>query len=384
MEKHTVEQVVRKGAADLERGDVGAARAAFQSALDAGFLSEQLLLLLAHSCSLLEDFPAQEAALDRLLAVQPSSLRALIMKGDCRARIDDRRGATAFYKRAQGLVESGQQVSATMQAELARVGQQLKVFERDYQDHLSSHLASSLGEGEGSARFLQSLEILAGRKQIYLQQPSAYYFPELPQRQFYNPTEFSWGPEVERATADIKEELAGLFASKQELFSPYLTSTGARPRVDFHGLADNPDWSTFYLIKDGAPVDENVKLCPRTYEAIQKVPLPQITTRAPAVFFSRLRPGARIPAHTGMLNTRLICHLPLVVPDRCGFRVGNETKEWHEGELLIFDDTIEHEAWNESDQDRIVLIFDIWRPELSLEERRAVTAVFEAVDSYGS
>ena len=66
-----------------------------------------------------------------------------------------------------------------------------------------------------------------------------------------------------------------------------------------------------------------------------------------------------------MLNTRLICHLPLIVPPGCGFRVGNETREWEEGKLLIFDDTIEHEAWNESDQDRVVLIFDIWRPELS-------------------
>ena len=82
------------------------------------------------------------------------------------------------------------------------------------------------------------------------------------------------------------------------------------------------------------------------------------------------------------MNARLICHLPLVVPPGCGFRVGGETREWREGELLIFDDTVEHEAWNEGSSERIILIFDVWRPEIDSEERRAITALFEAVDNY--
>jgi aspartyl/asparaginyl beta-hydroxylase (cupin superfamily) len=77
-----------------------------------------------------------------------------------------------------------------------------------------------------------------------------------------------------------------------------------------------------------------------------------------------------------MHNSRLICHLPLIVPPKCAFRVGNEVREWREGELLIFDDTIEHEAWNDSERDRVVLIFDIWRPELSERERQEVAALF--------
>jgi aspartyl/asparaginyl beta-hydroxylase (cupin superfamily) len=83
-----------------------------------------------------------------------------------------------------------------------------------------------------------------------------------------------------------------------------------------------------------------------------------------------------------MLNARLICHVPLIVPEGCGFRVGNETRRWEVGKALIFDDTIEHEAWNDSKEDRLLLIFDIWRPELSEVERKAVTAMFEAVDAY--
>lgn len=84
-----------------------------------------------------------------------------------------------------------------------------------------------------------------------------------------------------------------------------------------------------------------------------------------------------------MTNTRLIGHLPLIVPPDCGFRVGNDTRQWQEGKAWLFDDSIEHEAWNGSDRPRVVLLFDIWRPELSAEERESVAALFEAVDEFG-
>ena len=121
---------------------------------------------------------------------------------------------------------------------------------------------------------------------------------------------------------------------------------------------------------------------PLTMAAIEAVDLPHISVRAPNILFSKLSAGARIPPHHGMINTRLVCHLPLIVPPGCGFRVGGEMRQWEVGQLLIFDDTIEHEAWNDGDSDRVILIFDAWRPELDAEERRAITALFEAVDSY--
>ena len=83
-----------------------------------------------------------------------------------------------------------------------------------------------------------------------------------------------------------------------------------------------------------------------------------------------------------MLNCRLICHLPLIVPPGCWLRVGNETRHWEEGKLMIFDDSIEHEAKNESDQTRIILLFDIWRPELSEHERTGISAIFDAIDRF--
>ncbi len=102
----------------------------------------------------------------------------------------------------------------------------------------------------------------------------------------------------------------------------------------------------------------------------------------PAAMFSVLRANTRIPPHTGVANVRLVVHLPLVVPPGCGFRVGNETREWKVGEAWVFDDTIEHEAWNDSDEDRVVLIFDIWNPRLSASERSMIAEVMSAMDRF--
>jgi aspartyl/asparaginyl beta-hydroxylase (cupin superfamily) len=177
-------------------------------------------------------------------------------------------------------------------------------------------------------------------------------------------------------------ELKAFQQKTGDRFAPYVVNDPTRPRRDFHGLLDNPEWSTLYIWENGAPVSTVADAFPNTLRTVQEVDLPHITIRAPSVLFSRLSAGARIPAHHGMLNARLICHLPLIVPPGCGFRVGGETREWRPGELLIFDDTVEHEAWNEGTGDRTILIFDIWRPELAQDERLAITRMFEAVDCY--
>ena len=88
--------------------------------------------------------------------------------------------------------------------------------------------------------------------------------------------------------------------------------------------------------------------------------------------FSILDPHTRIPPHHGIINSRLVIHIPLIVPKNCALRVGPETREWEPGTALIFDDTIEHEAWNDSDSLRVVLLGDLWHPELDEYERSAI------------
>ena len=95
----------------------------------------------------------------------------------------------------------------------------------------------------------------------------------------------------------------------------------------------------------------------------------------PTAFFSVLRPRTHLPAHNGVTNSRAIIHLPLIVPEGCRFRVGGETREWRVGEAWAFDDTIEHEAWNDSDEPRVILILDAWNPLLTEAEKAVARAI---------
>jgi aspartyl/asparaginyl beta-hydroxylase (cupin superfamily) len=374
------EQILRAGADALQRGDAAGARSRFEQLVAVGMVNAQVHLLHAHACRLVGDREAEERSLDALLAGDNHNLRALILKGDCRAAAGDGRAASSFYRTASKLAEQMPGLPADLAAEVARAGKASAESDGRYRANLDSYLAANgMGPDAQSARFRESLALLNGEKEIYFQKPSAYYFPGLPQRQFYEREEFAWAGAVEAAADGMRRELAALLAGDAP-FKPYLESRKDRPNYDFHGLLDNPDWSTLYLWENGGPVDSNVARCPETFAAVQQAPLCRITTRAPSILFSLLKGGARIAPHHGMINTRLICHLPLVVPENCGFRVGNETRSWEPGKLLIFDDTIEHEAWNGSAEDRIILIFDVWRPELSEDERRAVTMMFEAID----
>jgi aspartyl/asparaginyl beta-hydroxylase (cupin superfamily) len=112
------------------------------------------------------------------------------------------------------------------------------------------------------------------------------------------------------------------------------------------------------------------------------MPLVNLAGRAPNAFFSLLAPRTRIPPHTGVTNARATVHLPLIVPEGCGFRVGGETRTWVPGTAWAFDDTIEHEAWNDSDQPRLILIFDVWNPYLDEAERDFVREMLAAYDGY--
>ena len=165
-------------------------------------------------------------------------------------------------------------------------------------------------------------------------------------------------------------------------FAPYVTGHANRPRKGQLGMLNNPAWSAYYLWKNRQPVAANVARFPNTMRALRDVPLCHVPQRSPSILFSLLQPGAHIPPHNGLVNTRLICHLPIIVPGPSRFRVGNETREWVEGRAWLFDDTMEHEAWNDSDRARVILLFDVWRPELSAEERRLVSGLFEAIDAY--
>ncbi len=326
-----------------------------------------------------------EADADRRLATQSGDIIATLAKADHRMLAQDFRAAAAFYGAVGRLAGQG---AAIDRAELLRARDAALWLDNRFGEMLRAGLlAAGLNEGQRHPRFQKSLEIMMGRRArgpVYTsfpQMPQSYFYPDLPLVTFADPANYVWRAALEAQTAAIQAEAQTLLAEPAN-FLPYVRQTTARPQGDVHGLLDNADWSTCYLTDQGQPIAERVALAPVTFTAIDsQVPLCRIGTRAPSIMFSLLRPRSRIPAHTGMINTRFVCHLPLVVPPGCGFRVGPETREWHDGQLMVFDDSVEHEAWNDSDKNRLVLIFDVWRPELSDEERRQVQALFAIVDA---
>ena len=315
-------------------------------------------------------------------APRPDDMEALLERGDSYARGGDPRAAMSFYQAALQIARSGRAVDPRRVPDLQRA----QAYIRDQAQRLHDALDHTLETIRADdpierLRLTHALEMLKGTRTIYPQQPNVFYYPYLAQRQFFEREEFAWTSELEAATPAIREELLALVQSDAD-FRPYVEDDPDRPARDFHGLNNDPSWSALYLWKDGRLVEENARRCPKTIAALEKVPLSRIGSRTPAALFSRLEPGAHIPPHSGMLNSRLICHLPLIVPEGCWLRVGNETREVEQGRMLIFDDSIEHEARNRSGETRIILLFDIWRPELGDAERQGISAIFDAIDRF--
>lgn len=370
------------GAEALRRGDAQGAREQFSRALASGRADAPVLLGLARACGALQDEAGKLAAVERLLAAEPRNLLALIMRADLFAAAGDTRSASSFYLMALKSAPPPNQVPAELGRELQRVQQVCAGYAEQYKAYLRERLvARGFDEAKSSPRFTQSFDIVLGRKQIYVQEPKYYYFPALPQIQFYERAAFPWLTALEAATAGIREELLGVL-DEPGAFAPYVTGDANRPHKDQMGMLNNPAWSAYFLMKNGEVVPENAARCPRTLAALRDLPLARVPNRSPSVLFSLLKGGAHIPPHHGLVNTRVICHLPLIVPGHCGFRVGNDVREWQEGQAWVFDDTIEHEAWNRSQATRVILLFDIWRPELTEEERALVVALFEAIDAH--
>ena len=367
-------QQIREGIAALQQGRASEARSRFEALTKAGRADAQIWLLLALACRAQQDHVAEEEALDLLLRLEPHAVRGLIMKADCRAKAGEERVAATFYKNALRIAE-GQTLSQADVAELRRVEETIRELDERYASKIDEMLtARGFGPDQRSARFQQSLDIMAGRKQVYYQEPVGFYFPGLPQTQYFDTADFDWVPAIEGSTDEIRGELLALLTEELEGFRPYIRSDDNLPRN--HPLLDKKDWSALFLCENGVRFDEAIARCPQTWAAVQSAPQSWIERSSPTIMFSLLRAGAHIPAHRGVNNTRLTCHLPLIVPPGCRFRVGNEVREWTEGKMLIFDDSIEHEAWNDGEEDRVVLIFDIDRPDMNAQERREVAALY--------
>jgi aspartyl/asparaginyl beta-hydroxylase (cupin superfamily) len=169
---------------------------------------------------------------------------------------------------------------------------------------------------------------------------------------FFDPVLFGWTAALEREWPAIRRELEVVLERRDELPSFHEISRD-QVRISDHR------WKTYFLYAYGFKAEGNCARCPETTRIVESIP------GMKTAFFSILGPGKHIPAHRGPYNGVIRCHLGLLVPEpreRCRIRVGSQYAAWEEGRVMLFDDTYEHEVWNNTDGVRVVLFLDVMRP----------------------
>ena len=212
------------------------------------------------------------------------------------------------------------------------------------------------------------------------QQPTFLYFPDLPPAAYLDRSLFPWIEGLEAQTDAIRAELMRLLpssAGRERVFT-----TEELERENLRGLDVPPSWNGYYFYRHGVRRDDNCSSCPATAAALTTLPLAHVREHGPEVLYSVFTPGTHLLPHRGVTNTRLVAHLPLLVPPECALRVGGEIHEWQPGRVVVFDDTYEHEAWNRSQQTRVVMIFDIWNPYLTEPERAALAQLVPGIGDF--
>lgn len=327
-------------------------------------------LKMAAMARALGDTEAASVFLHQALAINPLDVSALLLKATMLHNAGDP-NAGDFYGRALAQIEEPAPPHLAAVLHVAR--QRHVAWQTETRARLIERVRSVAPVTPALCGFIDALLHLAPPER---EGPSHYCYPGLATAGFHPRDRFAWLTRLEDRVATIQQELAAIL--QVSTGSPYIRYPEHVPVDQWHELNGNADWSAIHLIERGVVTDLARRYCPETVALVQSLPQPVVAGIGPNAMFSLLAPHTHIPPHTGVSNTRLICHLPLVTPPECWFRVGAETRLWHTGEAWVFDDTIEHEAMNPSEHMRAALIFDVWHPDLDEDARRAVGAIMEA------
>ncbi|MGZ8326885.1 MAG: aspartyl/asparaginyl beta-hydroxylase domain-containing protein [Allosphingosinicella sp.] len=360
--------------------------ALFRRAIAADPISPELRMNLARACREQGDERGELEALEGALAIDQRHFMALVRLAEHFERTGD---AERAAKRWSGVLALG----AMIEERPAGLDVMLD-HAREAVAKQRAGFAATIDAGLDQARqglatterrrFDACIDHALGRREIYANQPAGMHFPFLPAEEFFERSHFPWLEQIEAKTDIIRGELEALLADDGSAFSPYVAMEPGTPANKWSPLDHKLDWGALHLWRDGRRDEAVCARVPETAAAVEALPLSDLPGRTPTVFFSLLQPGTHLPAHSGVSNVRTIIHLPLIVPPGCAFRVGGETREWEVGRAWAFDDTIEHEAWNRSDQVRAILIFDVWNPYITEVERDLLRRFYAVAAGTGS
>ena len=365
------------------RGDAAGARRILEAITAASPERIEPWLKLAAMCRAEGDVAAALTAVSGALRIEPLGFLPLLLKASLleAAGRTDEAGEAYGHALAQrpaaappglaGAIATAERFHA---AHVAAAGKRLAAAAAPFEADLSE------AEKRRLRRFRSNI---VRTTRPYHSEPSHFHYPGLSEREYHDPEDFPWLAALEAATPAIREDFERVMAAERAELVPYIQYPDDVPLRQWAALNRNRAWTAIHLIQNGATIDANARHCPNVMALLGRCGQPDVPQRGPNAMFSLLAPGAHIPPHNGVANTRLVCHLPLIVPPGCWFRVGDERRDWEVGKAWIFDDTIEHEAMNPSDALRVILIIDTWHPDLSSAERAAVRATMAASDSGG-
>jgi aspartyl/asparaginyl beta-hydroxylase (cupin superfamily) len=236
--------------------------------------------------------------------------------------------------------------------------------------------------GEGPLeRVLQALAIITGEAEEPQldprQRPGMLYIPGLPHQPWYEASEYPETREVARVLREawprMREEFLA-HATARERFEPYAPPEEVE-RYHVSGLRGPEEWTGLFFSRNGIRYEESYRDLKETARVLAQLE-PSLLVQHES-FFSVLSPGAALRPHCDATNAKLSVHLGVLIPERCGIKVGGIAKRWVEGETYLFDETWEHEAWNHDQTPRVCFLTDIWHPELTPVERAALRELIE-------
>jgi len=413
----------------LETGNAAQALADAEQGLAAHPRDHALQLVAAQGLMALGRFADAATRLEGLTAATPETGEPWMRLGACRLHLGDTPGAVAALERglawapesfiarlqlAEGLQGLGRTDDALVHFFRAVTSAQAKgrwlneqTTAPDLRDRVRQAMAiidagrhalffetiAPLIEQYGTAdlqRVVQALEGYLGLRPAESpdprQRPTFLHVPDLQPVPYFDRALFPWYAALEQAEDAIRAELQQVLSARAGL-QPFLDFSGGARKGDFLESTQDPDaaaWDAYFFYRHGEVFADHLAACPATAAALAQVPLTRIEGHAPEVLFSLLSPGTVIKPHHGVTNSRVVTHLPLIVPPDCALEVGGVEHAWTEGRCVTFDDTFLHAAWNRSDRLRVVMILDTWHPRLSEVEVRALKRLVETIGDFNA
>ncbi len=322
----------------------------------------------------------------------PDAPLAWLLLSTARSRLGDAYGSLrAAHQAITRAQQAGQWLDESttprhLVAAVADAAQRVRTGRRElffgaYEDLRAEHGGAALARIDQALRgYLKEIDL---RPPHPRQRPRFFYVPGLPDAPYQDPALNPWARSLQDGFAQIRDEALRVVREDAALPEFIKPAAGQSMSNYLGGDSPTPSWQAFFFYRRGKRYDENHARCPKTSALLESIDLCRIREQAPEICFSVLRPRTVIKPHYGVTNARLVTHLPLEVPQDCALNVcGIEARAWREGELLMFDDTYEHEAWNHSERTRIILLMDCWNPHLSPVERQACRQLIEMISTF--